>query len=79
MKIPALDTIHFTEHGIRTPINNNPHITITIDDKEETHKIDSKVESFITYKINPEEIIDIYKSDIKTSMWNGKLSKNKLI
>ncbi|MCF7872245.1 hypothetical protein K9L97_04385 [Candidatus Woesearchaeota archaeon] len=78
MEIPALDIIYFTEHGIKNYSTKNLEMHIKIDENEETHKLDNKVESFIMYKINPEEIIDIYKPDIKTTTWNGKVSKNKV-
>lgn len=80
LKIPKIDLISFSKHGIREPSIfqqiKDKTLSILIDNIESEHKWDSTTESYIFWKINPEEIIEITQPNIKTTWWNNKITKS---
>lgn len=79
IKIPKIDLISYTEHAVKTPsifdrVKNNL-LSIIVDDRESAHKWDSNsTESYVFWKIDPEEIIEVTQPDIKKSAWNNKVT-----
>ncbi|MEI6053939.1 MAG: hypothetical protein WCQ49_01050 [Candidatus Saccharibacteria bacterium] len=80
LKMPIIDLITYKEHAVKTPsklqesIERNPEysISISLNDKESEYKWDEKVESYIFWKIDPDEILEIKQPNIAKSTWNGK-------
>lgn len=80
LHIPTIDIVSYADHAIRMPdqlrsdFDRNPdfNVRIEIDDKEARYKWDEKVESYVYWKINPDEIVEITQPDIQTSSWNGR-------
>jgi len=77
--VPVIDLISYKEHAIRTPAklksikDYNPEysLSISLDDKKAEYKWDEEVESYMFWKINPEEIIEITQPDVSESTWNN--------
>ncbi len=81
MNIPKIDLIHYTDHAARLPfklqdlVKNDLHIHISVDGVETSHPWDKNTESYVMYKINPEEIVEVLKPDVTESSWNGRVTK----
>ena len=80
MNIPERDLIYYSDHAIRTPyklqglIKNETPLCISVNGDETSYQWDREVESYLMYKVSPEEIIEISKPIINKSSWNGKIS-----
>lgn len=76
LRVPRIDLISYTEHAIKEPWIfervKNTVLSILIDDKESTYKWDKQIESYIFWKINPDEILEISQPNIIKSVWNDK-------
>ena len=80
LQIPTIDVISYQDHAIRMPyqlssdFERNPDfsVKIGINGQEAKYKWDEKVESYVYWKINPDEIVEITQPDIQTSSWNGR-------
>lgn len=76
IKIPKIDRIYYTAHGFRSPAIFEGHmgqLTIKVNGEESKYPWDMDVESYIGYKINPSEILEISKPEILASSWNGRV------
>jgi hypothetical protein len=81
IKIPEIDRIYYTEHGIRKPDklrDLQSKLSISVDDEMKEYEWDKDAESYLFWKINPDEIIEITQPDIKESSWNNKKTTGKL-
>jgi hypothetical protein len=80
IRIPEIDLIYYTEHTLRLPENlerlvkNRTPLRVMINGIESSFQWDKHVESYVMYKINPDEIIEVTKPEIINSSWNGKVS-----
>jgi hypothetical protein len=80
LKVPVIDIISYKENVIRTPskikdsIERNPDFgaTISVDGVSNNYKWDEDLESYIFWKLNPEDIIVVTQPDVKESSWNGR-------
>jgi len=75
MNIPEIDRIYYTEHGIKEPykLRESPHIlSISVDGENSEFKFDKDAESYLFWKIDPQEIIEITQPEVKESSWNGR-------
>ncbi len=75
LDVPKIDCISYTEHGIKMPykLENSPQkLSISIDGDENTYDFDKDAESYLFWKINPEEILEVKQSDTKESSWNNR-------
>ena len=80
LKVPAIDLISYKENIIRTPsklqssIEYNPNysVHISLDGEKKQYKWDEEVESYMFWKIDPEEIVEITQPKFKESSWNGR-------
>ncbi len=77
INIPEVDLIYYTDHGVKKPykleelIKNETPLKISVNDHKTFYPWDKNTESYILYKINPEEIIDVSKPTVNKSSWNG--------
>ena len=46
--------------------------TVSVDGKRSEYDWNEKIESYIFWKIDPNEILEITQPDIKESEWNGQ-------
>lgn len=80
LNLPEIDVISYTEHAFRMPsklkssLDFNPDfgINITIDNQSGRYKWNADVESYLFWKIDPNEIVEITQPTIKESSWNGR-------
>jgi len=80
LKIPVIDIISYKDYGVKTPyklqeaIERSPDhsLVVNVDGKEGTHKWDEDVESYIFWKIDPDDIEEITQPDVKESVWNNR-------
>jgi len=90
LRIPELDLIYYTEHGIDTPsrlreiiegrqqAQMDYTISITVDDIATEHVWDREVESFVFWRVDTEEILAVTRPDVSVSSWNNKFTTGKL-
>lgn len=80
LKVPEIDRVFYTSEGIRTPYKitemkrQNPDygIKVTIDGEETRYEWDDKVESFMFWKIDPGEIVNVTQENFNETTWNGR-------
>lgn len=80
LKVPVIDIISYKENVIRVPSkikssierDSEFGITISVDGVSEHHKWDENLESYIFWKLDPEDILEITQPEIKESSWNGR-------
>lgn len=80
LRIPVIDIISYKEHGIKTPykiqemIDRNPDhsLTVSVNGKEAKYKWDEDVESYMFWKVDPDDIVEITEPDVKESSWNNR-------
>lgn len=79
INVPEIDLIFYNDHAIKTPEKIQSftdglekQLRISVNGNEKTYPWDKDVESYILYKIDPDEIIEISKPEIKQFSWNGK-------
>lgn len=80
LKIPVIDIISYKENIIRTPskikdsVERNPDFgaTISVDGVSNNYKWDEDLESYIFWKLDPEDIIEVTQPEVKESSWNGR-------
>ena len=80
LKMPVIDIISYKEHGVKTPyklremIQRNPDysLAVSVDGKEGLHRWDEDVESYVFWKIDPEDIEEITQPEAKESTWNNR-------
>jgi len=75
--LPEIDLIYFTDHAIQKPsklasLSHDTPLRVSLNNEEYSYPWDRNVESYVSYKINPEEIIEITKPSIQQSSWNGR-------
>jgi hypothetical protein len=77
LRVPVIDLISYREHGIKTPykirelIDRNPDHSLVVS-VEGKYKWDEGVESYMFWKIDPEDIMEITEPDVKESSWNNR-------
>lgn len=80
LKVPVVDIISYKENVIRIPskikdgIERNPGfgITVSLDGVSKDYKWDEDLESYIFWKLDPEDIIEVTQPEVKESSWNGR-------
>ena len=80
LQVPEIDLISYKDDVIRMPsglkrlIDYNPNysIKVTIDGNDGVYKWDEKVESYMFWKIDRSEMLEITQPNVKESMWAGK-------
>jgi hypothetical protein len=80
LKVPVIDLISYQEHGVKTPyklkemIDRNPDysLAVSVNGKDGKYKWDEDVESYVFWKIDPENILDVTQPEIKESSWNNR-------
>lgn len=76
IRIPKIDLIYYTEHAIREPWIfdriKDTVLSIIINDQKSLYKWDKWSESYVFWKINPEEILEISQPNVIKSSWNNK-------
>lgn len=75
LKVPKIDLAHYTKHGIRKPSRLEAlrsKLSISVDGIANEYDWDENVESYMFWKIDPSEILEITQPDIKESEWNGQ-------
>ena|SRR3989339_119871 len=83
IQIPEIDLVYYTEHAARLPgkldslVRNGTHLHVSVNGTESSFPWDKHTESFVRYKINPDEIVDVSKPELSTTSWNGKVSSIK--
>ncbi len=79
--IPEIDLIYYTEHAARIPaklqdlVRNGTHLHISVNGVKSSYPWDRHTESYVMYKINPEEITEISKPEVSMTSWNGRVSQ----
>lgn len=84
LRVPVIDTISYRKHGVKTPykiqemIDRNPDhsLAVSVDGKEGKYKWDEDVESYIFWKIDPEDILEVKQVEVKESSWNNRKTTN---
>ena len=80
LSVPEIDVISYTDHAFNMPgklkswLNFNPDfgIHVSVDEQSGNYKWNANVESYLFWKIDPSEIVDITQSTVKESSWNGR-------
>jgi len=83
LNVPAIDLVSYTDHAIKTPSklqdmqSRNPDFSIKVgvNGEQSSHKWDAAVESFVFWKIDASEIVEVTQPDISESSWNGRVTK----
>jgi len=81
IQIPEIDLVYYTEHTVRLPeklqdlVRNGTHLHVSVNGVDSSHPWDRSTESYVMYKINPEEIIEVSKPELNMTSWNGKVSQ----
>lgn len=83
IKIPAIDLVSYTDHAIKTPSKlkqikeRNPDfaINVGVNGDKSSYKWDESVESFVFWKIDASEIIEVTQPNISETSWNGRVTK----
>ena len=81
LKVPNIDRIHYAEHGIKTPYklqNSAKILSIGINEVKSTYDFDKDAESYFFWKIDPQEIMEVTRPDVKESSWNGQVTKGEM-
>lgn len=77
IQIPKIDLISYSEHGVRRPqklqeiFERGVNISISINGETIEYPWDDKVERYLFWKIDPEEIVEVTQPDIYESIHNG--------
>lgn len=82
LSIPEIDIVSYTDHAIRTPSklrdlqDRNPDyaVSVGVNGSKTEHKWDASVESFVFWKIDPEDIIEVQQPEISESSWNNRVT-----
>ncbi|NTV41187.1 MAG: hypothetical protein HGA61_02845 [Candidatus Moranbacteria bacterium] len=75
LKVPEIDLISYAEHGVKKPSKLQAlksNLSISVDGDESKHEWDKSVESYLFWKINPEEILEITQPEVTESAWNNQ-------
>jgi len=75
IKLPEIDRIFYTEHWVRKPQmlkENIPDLLISVNEEVSEHNWNRETESFIPWKIDINEIIDISNPNVTKSSWNNR-------
>jgi len=81
IQIPEIDLIYYTEHAARLPskldslARNGTHLHISVNGVDSSYPWNRHTESYVMYKINPEEIVDISKPEINITSWNNQVTQ----
>ena len=81
MSVPEIDLIHYTDHAIRAPsklksmMERGAMLYVAVDDRVSAHPWDREVESFLLYKADAAEIVDISRPAVRESSWNGNVPR----
>src|SRR3989338_4350441 len=81
IQIPELDLVYYTEHAARLPaklqdlVRNGTHLHVSVNGTESSFPWDKHTESYVMYKINPDEIVDVSTPELSRTSWNGKVSQ----
>lgn len=81
IQIPEIDLVYYTEHAARLPaklqdlVRNGTPLHVSVNGTESSFPWDKHTESYVKYKINPAEIVDISKPELSRTSWNGKVSQ----
>jgi hypothetical protein len=83
LQVPAIDLVSYTDHAVKAPTmikemqSRNPDfaIRVGVNGVESEHKWDETVESFVNWKIDPSEILEVSQPDISESSWNGRVTR----
>ncbi|MBI4919219.1 hypothetical protein HY837_04765 [archaeon] len=77
IKIPELDSIFYTPHAVKTPqilqrlIDWGNKLHIKVNETECSYPWDKHTESYVLYKINSSEIVEVSKPEIISCSWGG--------
>ncbi len=79
LNVPEIELVTYTDHAFRMPsklrsrLDFNPDfgIRVAVDDRESNYRWDDDVESYLFWKIDPSEIVEITQPSVKKSSWNG--------
>jgi len=82
LSVPAIDMVSYTDHAFNTPSrlqhmkDRNPDIALKVgvNGEQSSHKWDESVESFVPWKIDAAEILEVSQTDIAESSWNGRVT-----
>ncbi len=78
IKIPEIDLIYCTDHGVMIPgklkesIDRGINLRVILDDKEYFHPWDRHIESYVMHKIDADEIIEVITPEVKESLYKGQ-------
>lgn len=84
LSVPAIDLVSYTDHAFQAPSkiqqmkDRNPDfaIKVGVNGEQASHKWDESVESFVPWKIDAAEILEVSQPDITESSWNGRVTGN---
>jgi hypothetical protein len=82
LSVPAIDLVSYTDHAFKAPSmikqmqDRNPDfaIKVGVNGEQASHKWDESVESFVPWKIDAAEILEVSQPDITESSWNGRVT-----
>lgn len=82
LSIPVIDLVSYADHAYKAPYKlkqlqeRNPDfaIKVGVNGKESSHRWDKSVESFVPWKIDAAEIIEVSQPEISDSSWNGMIT-----
>lgn len=80
LRIPVIDIISYRESGVRMPyklkemMDRNPDqsLAVSIDGEERQYKWGDDVESYVFWRIDSEDILDITQPGVNESSWNSR-------
>jgi hypothetical protein len=79
IKVPEIDLIYHTDHCATAPsklkdlMEKGIQLRVSIDNREATYPWNRETESYILFKIDPGEILEISKPLPIQSSWNGRV------
>lgn len=78
IRVPEIDIIYYTSHAVKRPTKlatlgdgRERQLSISLNGKSATYPWDRHVESYVLYKIDSHEIVEITKPEITTFSWRG--------
>ncbi len=78
IRIPEIDLVYYTEHAakispiLQDSVRNGTHFHVTVDGIHSSYPWGRQVESYVMYKINPKEIVEVSKPEVSKTSWSSR-------
>ncbi len=80
LKVPEIDIIHYTDHAVRKPAKLQSlvsKLSVSVDSRASHHDWDRDAESYVYWKLDKKDIVDVSRPDVSETSWNGRKTIGK--